>query len=503
MDNENNGKRERILVVDDEEVIRDLLVSFLMKEGYSIQTASSGVEALEELSKNSFDLVVTDINMPGMSGLDLLKNIRQQYPDTVVLIMTGFASIETTMAAIKQGAYDYIMKPFKINEMKKAIDHALDRFRLASENAKLRETMSLLKVSNALSKTIDLKDLLQLILATALNHTGATRGSLMMLDEKGKELIIKASVGIEEDIIEKSRVKLGEGISGKVAAEREPVLISDVTSHPLFNKLAQHFPEKSFISIPLVGAMSDELLYDSKKEKKNLIGVLNLNKPKTGKTFSQSDVHFLSILANQAAISIENAQLFQNLESTYLSTMKSLALILEGKNPYTRGHSERVTDYAVAIAKEMEISSKEINTLKYAALLHDIGKIGISDLILNKPGDLTSDEYEEIKQHPAIGHDMLKPIKFLHNALPIVRHHHERMDGKGYPDGKKGEDLSYAERICMVADAYDAMNSTRPYRKVLEQEKIFAELDKHSGTQFDKDVVKTLIKLKEPETLKS
>ena len=490
-------KKEHILVVDDEEAIRALLTDFLTREGYSVNSAENGIRALEALKKDTFDLVITDLQMPGMDGLELMNSLKEKYPDLVILVMTGYASLETTMEAIKNGAYDYITKPFKIEEMRVAVDNALERFGLSRENARLRETITLLEVSNEMTKTINLKDLLHLILTTALSRTGATRGSLMVLDEKEKELVISASVGIEKSIVEKCRVKINEGIVGRVAADRKPVLVTDVTRHPLFQELCQRLPDKSFISIPLIGAKSEELLYVSKKEKEKLIGVLNINKPKTDEPFSQRDLNFLSILANQASISIENARLFQDLETTYLSTMKSFTLILEGKSPYTQGHSERVTEYSMAIAKEMKLSSKEINTLRYAASLHDIGKIGISDDILNKPGKLTGEEYEVIKQHPAIGYEMLKPIKFLGNAIPIVRHHHERVDGKGYPDGMSGSDLSCVELICVVADAYDAMNSSRPYRDLLPQGKIFDELDRNAGTQFDKDIVATLIKLEE------
>ena len=490
-------KKEHILVVDDEGTIRTLLSDFLSREGYSVHSAENGTKALEALKENTFDLVITDIQMPGMGGLELMNSLKQQYPDLVVLVMTGFADLETTMAAIKKGAYDYIIKPFKIDEMRIAINNALERFRLSSENARLKETISLLEVSNDLTKTINLNDLLHLILTTALLHTGATRGSLMILDEKEEELFITVSVGIRKSIVEKCRVKINEGIAGRVAADRKPILVNDVTRHPLFQKLCHHLPDKSFISIPMIGANSEELLYAHRKEKKKLIGVLNINKPKTDKHFTQSDLHFLSILANHASISIDNARLFQDLEASYLSTMSSFALILEGKSRYTQGHSERVSEYSMSIAKEMKLTSQEINTLRYAASLHDIGKIGISDGILNKPDKLTGEEYEAIKQHPAIGYEMLMPIKFLDNAIPIVRHHHERVDGKGYPDRISGEDMSCAQLICAVADAYDAMNSSRPYRDLLKQKKIFDELDSNAGTQFDKDVALTLIKLEE------
>jgi putative nucleotidyltransferase with HDIG domain len=230
------------------------------------------------------------------------------------------------------------------------------------------------------------------------------------------------------------------------------------------------------------------------KTSKKIIGVLNISNPKSGKIFTESDLYLISILAGQAAISLENAQLFKNIEETYLSTMKTFSLMLEGKSPYTLGHSERVGEYAIAIAKKMQLNSEEIYTIKQGAILHDIGKIGISDAILNKKGKLTNDEYDTIKKHPEIGFEMLKPIKFVKKALLIIKHHHERMDGNGYPDGKTGGNLSSLERICMVADAFDAMRSTRPYRKSLSEKEILNELESNAGTQFDKEVITALIR---------
>lgn len=318
----------------------------------------------------------------------------------------------------------------------------------------------------------------------------------MILDEKGKELTIKGSVGIEKDVVDKCHVKIGEGIAGRVAEEGKPIFTNDINKDPGLKKLSRGLPNKSFLSAP-IELEGERLLSIPLQTSKKLIGVLNISNPKSGKIFTENDLYLISILAGQAAISLENAQLFKNIEETYLSTMKTFSLMLEGKSPYTQGHSERVGEYAIAIAKEMQLNSEEINTIKQGAMLHDIGKIGISDAILNKKGTLTNDEYDAIKKHPEIGFEMVKPIKFVKKALPIIKHHHERIDGKGYPDGKTAENLSSLERICMVADAFDAMRSTRPYRKSLTEKEIFYELESNAGTQFDKEVITALIRNEE------
>lgn len=456
-------KKEKILIVDDDETIRDFLCEVLSEEGYSIDFAENGIKALNKLNEAFFDLILTDIKMPGMDGLELMKNIKQKHIDMVVLVITGYANFETALAAIKCGAYDFLLKPLNINQIKLAINNAMDRHRLSQENARLKETILLYETSKAISKTININDLYQLVLNSALNLTKASRGSLMIINEE----------------------------------KREPLLVTDISNHPLCKKISHQFPDKSFISFLLTKDEEDESIAVPLKIRKEVIGVLNINRPKRDKIFTEGDLRLLSIFANQAAVCLENAKLVKNLEETYLSTIKSLSLILDEKSHFTQGHSERVTKYALEIAQEMSLTSSEINSLKDGAILHDIGKIGISDNILNKPGKLTVEEYDIIKTHPVVGYEMLKPIQILKNTLPIIRNHHERMDGKGYPDGISGENLSCVVHICIVADAFDAMTSNRPYRNALGRKAIFAELDKNTGTQFDKEVVKVLMKKEE------
>ncbi len=185
-------------------------------------------------------------------------------------------------------------------------------------------------------------------------------------------------------------------------------------------------------------------------------------------------------------------ELYTKMRKMYLETIRTLAAAIDAKDPYTKGHSERVTRTSVALAQELNLPEREIDNLKYAALMHDVGKIGIDERILGKDDDLTEEEFKKIKEHTIVGAKIIEPVEFLKDSYKIIYHHHERYDGDGYPDGLKGEDIPISSRIIAVADAYDAMGSDRPYRKKLKQDKIMKELTEQSGKQFDPEVVKAI-----------
>jgi len=192
-------------------------------------------------------------------------------------------------------------------------------------------------------------------------------------------------------------------------------------------------------------------------------------------------------------------ELYTKMRKMYLETIRALAAAIDAKDPYTKGHSERVTQTSVALARELNLSEREIENIEYAALLHDIGKIGIADNILGKDSSLTNKEFDKIKEHTVMGAKIIEPIDSLKNSYEAIYHHHERYDGKGYPDGIKEKDIPLSARIIAVADAYDAMGSDRPYRKKLSQDKIMKELTEQSGKQFDPEVVKALISVLDRE----
>ena len=186
-------------------------------------------------------------------------------------------------------------------------------------------------------------------------------------------------------------------------------------------------------------------------------------------------------------------ELYTKMRKVYLDTIRALAAAIDAKDPYTKGHSERVAETSIALAQELNLSDRDIENIEYTALLHDIGKIGIADNILGKNSSLTDKEFDKIKEHTVMGAKIIEPVDFLKNSYKAIYHHHERYNGKGYPDGIKSEDIPILARIIAVADAYDAMGSDRPYRKKFRQDKIMKELTEQSGKQFDPEVVKALI----------
>jgi HD-GYP domain-containing protein (c-di-GMP phosphodiesterase class II) len=222
----------------------------------------------------------------------------------------------------------------------------------------------------------------------------------------------------------------------------------------------------------------------------SVIGVVEAVNKVGGGVFGDDDEHMLSRLADFAATAIHKAKLFGDLNDLFLATIKALANAIEAKDPYTRGHSERIRDFSVSIAIELGVTGADLKNIEIAALLHDTGKIGVPEAVLRKQGKLSEEEFGEMKKHPVIGAEMLVSIKQLHEAIPGIRHHQEYYNGRGYPDGLKGEAIPFFARIIAVADTFDAMTSDRPYRAALSDDQALGELKKCSGEQFDPECVK-------------
>jgi putative nucleotidyltransferase with HDIG domain len=219
--------------------------------------------------------------------------------------------------------------------------------------------------------------------------------------------------------------------------------------------------------------------------KDKLIGIVQVLNRKDGKPFNLENQEIFTSLASQAAIAIDNARLYKDLRDLFYSTVKSLAEAIEAKSPYTHGHVERVSKFAQTIAQQLGLNEEDEENIYLSALLHDVGKIGIAESILNKPGRLNKEEWEEIKKHPTIGAEILAPVKLLRKSIPGVKSHQERYDGSGYPDGLKGEEIPLVARIICLADSFDVITSDRPYKKGLNIEDAIEEIKRCKGTQFD------------------
>jgi len=371
----------------------------------------------------------------------------------------------------------------------------LERARLYERTQRNAEEATMLfNISKALSSTINIDILLKLIAENTAEFLGADTSCLMLLDKKVKELSGRATYCsgaktlVRRHACPLVRLRLGEGVPGWVAKNAQALLISDVKADPRFKSMSKLCRKDigSALSVPLI-------------VKDSVIGVLNAGSILPHK-FNEEDLKTMITLAGEAAVAIHNAQLFSQLEELYLDTLKTLIAAIEVKDRYTRGHSEHVIRYALAIAQELNLTKQEKGVVKAAALLHDIGKIGITEKILLKSGRLTREEREQIRKHPSIGVEILGSIRALREVIPLVLHHHERYDGKGYPSQLRSEEIPVGARILAVADAFDAMISDRPYRKALSFKKALAELSENSGSQFDPKVVKIFVDiLKKPD----
>jgi putative nucleotidyltransferase with HDIG domain len=276
---------------------------------------------------------------------------------------------------------------------------------------------------------------------------------------------------------------VGERISGWVAQHKKGVLVLDVEKDPRFAKRShEKYYTKSLISAPI---MID----------RNVLGVININNKRNRQPYQEEDLDLLETLAIQAALIISNVNLYKELQRLYMNTVEALAEAIDARDHYTKRHSEQVTKYAVAIAKELGLTQKKIEIVERASKLHDIGKIGVHDYILTKPAKLTKEEWEEVKAHSLKGVRILEPLAFLDGVIDTVRQHHERYDGTGYPDKKKAKQIRIEARIMAVADAFDAMTTERPYAKALTREEAIEELKRESGKQFDPQVVEALLRV--------
>ena len=260
-----------------------------------------------------------------------------------------------------------------------------------------------------------------------------------------------------------------------------------------------HSFDKSEFKDSEINKIKDLVIKDSVivplKPRDTLLGVIQLCNKQGNTSFTYEDLDLLKILGSQIAFVIQNSELFNNLEKAYLDTLSALTNAIDAKDSYTRGHSDRVTELSVRLAKEAKLDHAELEKIRLGGVLHDIGKIGIPESILNKPGRLDDQEFEVIKSHPVLGVSILGSVEFLKNVVPVIKHHHERYDGKGYPDKLKGTDIPYLARIVSIADTYDAMTTNRPYRKALTAEESLKEIERCKGTQFDPELADLFIEM--------
>jgi putative nucleotidyltransferase with HDIG domain len=389
-----------------------------------------------------------------------------------------------------RGVEGFVLKPFTQEELISAVDRAVTRSRLQKENIRLKALIPLFEISKLLISEIDMAHLFRLINEVLVKEFSVERVSLMLVDEASGNLMIRASHGLPTDLAVQAKRRPDEGISGIVLKNRKPLIITkgkheDADVMAVLNR--NDMPLSS-MSVPLIG-------------KDKALGVLNISKF-TDPSFTTSDLQIVSVLASQVVAAMENASLYEGLRDSYFRTVQALVAAVEAKDPYTRWHSTNVAKYAVTIGRELGLSPTQLEDIHIAAILHDVGKIGISEQIISKPDRLSSEEFDIMKDHPAHGMRILEPIGFAQPIINAIYQHHERYDGKGYPQGISGENIALSARILSVADTIDAMVSERPYRGTISRDAVLRELEAEAGRQFDPEIGKTARKLIENGLLK-
>ena len=474
--NGNAVEKRSILVVDDDIATRSLIVDAISQAGnYRVIEACDGVEGLDRLKEYLFDLVICDVMMPGMNGMDLLDRIREINSTTHVILITAYPTIDLTVSAIKTGAVDFMAKPFNIDDLLCKIDVYLRAKNLFGEynnqtvsptiNNKISDLSTRSYIYDTIEHTKNNDEIFKEMANLALTVIGGEACSILLYDKEHQEFDAIVVKGILQSIF-KSNIPSLRPILKETVRRKDSLLLN----------LIENSTYSSVICAPL-------------KIRDQVFGVIALSGKGNEHVYTERDLYYIQSIANRASLNIENRLLYESLYMNLLSTFQSLVTSIQVRDYYTEEHSMRVTALVIKIAETMNCSSHEIESLKIAATLHDVGKISIPDNILLKPGRLTDGEFDVIKNHPVIGENILKPLPILDTERLIIRHHHERWDGKGYPDGLQGSDIPFLSRIITVVDAFDAMTNNRPYRKAMEMKEAVSELEKNTNRQFDEEIV--------------
>ncbi|MBN2185081.1 MAG: response regulator [Candidatus Krumholzibacteriota bacterium] len=500
-----------ILVVDDDPDVIEIISETLKNEGYLTESATDGDEALRKYDIFNPDLVILDVSLPSKDGFAVCDEIRSRdiNNDVPVILISGNSVSDTMLEGFKSGAQDYIKKPFSLNEVLAKIGNFLEQ---ADGRKNLREQKEILedelhkgqedykRVNRKLKKIIldmrtlfdlshdlnslhDPEELYHVFFLTIIGQLGVeSLGLFHIEDEEDDFLSFAGGKRVQEGVLKTIRLFRNTGLA-KYLVDNSGVL--ELKSSGLSGDVAQ---EAVFMKnlgfeycFPLI-------------IKGKLIGLFFIGGKINKQAYTKNDFEIFKSICNSATTGIQNSRLYTELQNTYLSTIKVLVSTIEAKDANTRGHTDRVANYARLIADEMGIEKEQKDIISFGAALHDIGKLGVYENILNKPSELTEKEWKIVRSHPEVGANIIKNLKFLEKATDLVRHHHERLDGGGYPDGLKGDEISLGARIVSVADSFDAMTTNRPYREALSFPEAFEQL-RMLDTKFDQDIVENLARL--------
>ncbi len=464
----------RLLVVDDEIYICNIVTEALSAvDAYEVISFSDPQQGLEYIEKNRVDLILTDLIMGEYSGVNLLDQALRCHPDCIVILMTAYPTVNNAISVLKKGAYDYLVKPFKLETLKSAVVRGLEHQALARDNLRLKEQLALYKLSEDMGEATTLDETLGLAATTARSIIGGGPVSILVRDKSGTipvPYLIKGTSTLPEieDFLRGNHELCHQALSS-----HEP-------RHQSRESGGKRSKIVSLACLPMVW-------------RGEVIGLLNIVREDKFLPIKTAQLNLLSIIAAKVASVIENNRLYEHLQNSYVKAIKALANSIEARDKYTRGHTDRVTVLADLIAVRLGWSERKRAEMKIGCTLHDIGKIGVPDSILNKPSYLTDAERHQMETHPVLGAKILEGIDYLKPAIPYILYHHEKYDGSGYPHGLAGENIPIEGRLLAVVDTYDAIVSDRPYRDGADAASAIEEIIKFKDIQFDPMIVDVLV----------
>ena len=469
-----------VLVVDDNASLLRFLVSAFAANGCTVSQAAAAEQALQLIGQQGFDLVVSDIKMPGLSGLDLLRAVKGKQPGTPVVLITGNPSVNSAVFGLRHGAYDYLPKPFSIREIQQLLARVRsDRQKWDGQvplPAGLTEELSrrqvgvevLFRIGDLALQGLETGAFVDEVLRL-IGHSVRADASLVLLrDEEGG---FSSSQQGEAALVTRLLGLLQRSFEELIATGGKEILPLPTSGQPL---------EAVAAVIPGLG---------------RCMGIVCLAREAATGGFLPDEREMLLGYAQTTAVALQKLLLRENVERNLVDTITAFVNAIESKDPYLKGHSSRVSLYAGEVALALGMTGDLVDVVRRGAMLHDLGKLSIMDTILRKPERLTAEEFGIIKSHPVVGAKILEPLRLLVRETCAVRHHHERFDGSGYPDGLRGEDIPLVARVVTVADVFDAITSNRPYRTALPLPAAREEIARGCGSHFDPVVAEAFLRL--------
>lgn len=469
-----NLHHPQIIVVDDEPYICSIIEESLAGEEFAVRAFTDPQKALDYISENQVDLVLTDLVMGQYSGIQVLEHTLANHDDAVVILMTAHPTVQTAIAVLRRGAYDFLVKPFKLEVLRATIKRGLTHQQLTRENLRLKSQVEFLKAANSYGVGQPLEEYLRLVLNSCRTEFDAISAGMFCVDWETQAPLETLFVGQEEH---RATLTNKENAGRfEYTRSRQPIIKTEQAESGNGEITATTILKPVFVHRRIAGVIA---LRTENRLAKITPGMLDI----------------LSILANSASSALTNFRLYGDLQQSYLEALTALAHAIEARDACTSGHTDRVVRLAELVAKKLEWNEKQMASVAMGCILHDIGKLSVPDSILNKPGRLTDDELRVMRQHPELGVRILDGIAAVKPAIPYVIAHHERFDGQGYPYGLAGKEIPIEGRLLAVVDTFDAILSDRPYRKGATLTRAVQELVDFAGTQFDPFVVKAFLEL--------